>query len=69
MTKDTMQSDNRLRLKQLLSEAAKAVHDLRFIQATAFSCLDLQGKTYSESRAYVMKLSSLQERLEKEMLL
>lgn len=54
--------------KALMREAAKAIHDLRFIQANTIACLDLKGKAYLESKAYMNNLASLQEKLEKEMM-
>lgn len=54
--------------KALMKEAAKAIHDLRFIQANTITCLDLQGKAYLEAKSYMNKLAALQTKLEKEML-
>lgn len=53
-------------LKALMREAAKAVMDLRFVQANAVTCLGLTGKAYLEAEAYMRKLKNLQDRLEKE---
>lgn len=52
--------------KALMREAARAVMDLRFVQANAVTCLALTGKAYLEAQAYMLKLKALQERLEKE---
>lgn len=54
--------------KALLREAAQAVFDLRFIQANSVTCLGLTGKAYLDVQAYMLRLKSLQERLEKEAL-
>ena len=54
--------------KALMREAAKAIHDLRFIQANTITCLGLEGKAYLEAKSYMNKLASLQEKLEQEML-
>lgn len=63
-----MTDDELINQKALMREAAKAIHDLRFIQANTIVCLDLQGKAYMESKVYMNKLAALQEKLEKEML-
>ena len=60
--------DSRVACKALMREASKAIHDLRFIQANTIACLGLQGKAYLESKVYMNKLASLQEKLEQEML-
>lgn len=67
MNTNTEQMDVITRRRALMHEAAKAIHDLRFIQANTLTCLDLQGKAYLEAKVYMNKLASLQEKLEKEM--
>ena len=53
--------------KELMSDCAKAVLDLRFIQANSITCFELKGKAYLEVKQYMNNLADLQERLDKEM--